>query len=160
MLHEAAHHLDTFNSDPCLMMKQRSSPHEMKLSEGGSRPRFVRRVSTNSRERWRQQNVNGAFTELRRLVPTHPPDRKLSKNEILRLASRYINFLDGVLMEQDVRGAVRGRAGSVEEEEEDGLSPTSSCDTSADGDSAASPGFPGAMDRFYIGPLPHGLSPP
>ncbi|GIX86477.1 hypothetical protein CEXT_561011 [Caerostris extrusa] len=28
---------------------------------------------TNSRERWRQQNVNGAFADLRRLVPTHPP---------------------------------------------------------------------------------------
>uniref|UniRef100_A0A8C9XTJ0 BHLH domain-containing protein n=1 Tax=Sander lucioperca TaxID=283035 RepID=A0A8C9XTJ0_SANLU len=62
---------------------------------------MVRRVSTNSRERWRQQNVNGAFTELRSLIPTHPPDRKLSKNEILRLALRYISFLDQVLTDQD-----------------------------------------------------------
>lgn len=52
---------------------------------------------TNSRERWRQQNVNGAFAELRRLVPTHPPDKKLSKNEILRLAIRYINLLSKVV---------------------------------------------------------------
>lgn len=63
---------------------------------GGPR-KIVRRVVTNSRERWRQQNVNGAFQELRRLVPTHPPDKKLSKNEILRLAIKYIKLLTNVL---------------------------------------------------------------
>lgn len=47
---------------------------------------IVRKMFTNSRERWRQQNVSGAFAELRKLVPTHPPDKKLSKNEILRMA--------------------------------------------------------------------------
>ncbi|XP_077550401.1 uncharacterized protein LOC144163339 [Haemaphysalis longicornis] len=46
---------------------------------------------------WRQQNVNGAFADLRRLVPTHPPDKKLSKNEILRLAIRYIRLLSSIL---------------------------------------------------------------
>lgn len=56
-----------------------------------------RRVFTNSRERWRQQNVNGAFAELRKLVPTHPPDKKLSKHEILRLTIRYINLLNNVV---------------------------------------------------------------
>lgn len=62
------------------------------------RPRkATRRMFTNSRERWRQQNVNGAFAELRRLVPTHPPDKKLSKNEILRLAIRYIRLLSSIL---------------------------------------------------------------
>lgn len=30
-------------------------------------------------------------------MPTHPPDRKLSKNEILRFAIRYINLLKSVL---------------------------------------------------------------
>jgi hypothetical protein len=50
---------------------------------------IVRKIFTNSRERWRQQNVSGAFAELRKLVPTHPPDKKLSKNEILRMAIRY-----------------------------------------------------------------------
>ena len=50
-------------------------------------PRLVvKKIFTNSRERWRQQNVSGAFAELRKLVPTHPPDKKLSKNEILRMA--------------------------------------------------------------------------
>ncbi|KAG0438692.1 hypothetical protein HPB47_016917 [Ixodes persulcatus] len=50
------------------------------------RPRkATRRMFTNSRERWRQQNVNGAFAELRRL------------NEILRLAIRYIRLLSSIL---------------------------------------------------------------
>ncbi|CAG2101794.1 unnamed protein product, partial [Medioppia subpectinata] len=57
----------------------------------------VRRIFTNSRERWRQQNVNGAFADLRRLVPTYPADKKLSKNEILRLAIKYIKLLMAVL---------------------------------------------------------------
>lgn len=67
----------------------------------GLQPQKVaRRVFTNSRERWRQQNVNGAFAELRKLIPTHPPDKKLSKNEILRLAMKYINFLVKLLSDQ------------------------------------------------------------
>ncbi|XP_049443479.1 T-cell acute lymphocytic leukemia protein 1 homolog [Epinephelus fuscoguttatus] len=117
-------------------MKQRWTPCELALGHG-SGPQVVRRVSTNSRERWRQQNVNGAFTELRRLIPTHPPDRKLSKNEILRLALRYINFLEQVLTEQELRAAPRGRAGSLEQEDElqGAPSPDSSCGSSADGDS-------------------------
>ncbi|KAL7743346.1 hypothetical protein ACLKA6_008327 [Drosophila palustris] len=57
----------------------------------------VRKVFTNTRERWRQQNVSGAFAELRKLVPTHPPDKKLSKNEILRSAIKYIKLLTGIL---------------------------------------------------------------
>ena len=58
--------------------------------------KVVRRIFTNSRERWRQQNVNGAFAELRKIIPTHPPDKKLSKNEILRLAIRYVVHCDSV----------------------------------------------------------------
>ncbi|KAK9518822.1 hypothetical protein VZT92_021594 [Zoarces viviparus] len=122
-------HLITVIGDPDQSLMMKASPDEIRLTNG-SRPRVVRRVSTNSRERWRQQNVNGAFAELRSLVPTHPPDRKLSKNEILHLALRYIHFLDRVLTDQDLRGGRRGRAGSVEEE-----SPSSSCESSADRDS-------------------------
>ncbi|XP_045160280.1 T-cell acute lymphocytic leukemia protein 1 homolog [Mercenaria mercenaria] len=60
-----------------------------------------RRNYTNTRERWRQQNVNTAFTELRRLLPTHPPDKKLSKSEILRFAIRYIRLLSNVVAFQE-----------------------------------------------------------
>lgn len=58
---------------------------------------YMKRLYTNSRERWRQQHVNLAFGELRKLLPTYPPERKLSKNEILRLAMKYIGFLDNLL---------------------------------------------------------------
>ncbi|KAM8865448.1 T-cell acute lymphocytic leukemia protein 2 [Synchiropus picturatus] len=61
---------------------------------------MTRKVFTNTRERWRQHNVNNAFAELRKLIPTHPPDKKLSKNEILRQAMRYINFLVQLLETQ------------------------------------------------------------
>lgn len=66
-------------------------------SFGPPRAIIARKVFTNSRERWRQQNVSGAFAELRRIVPTHPVDKKLSKNEILRASIRYIRLLTNVL---------------------------------------------------------------
>ncbi|XP_010832753.1 PREDICTED: T-cell acute lymphocytic leukemia protein 1 [Bison bison bison] len=81
-------------------VKRRPSPYEMEITDG-PHTKVVRRIFTNSRERWRQQNVNGAFAELRKLIPTHPPDKKLSKNEILRLAMKYINFLAKLLNDQD-----------------------------------------------------------
>jgi len=58
---------------------------------------FHRRLFTNSRERWRQYQVNIAFAELRKLLPTYPTDKKLSKHEILRTTMKYIRFLDKLL---------------------------------------------------------------
>lgn len=90
-----------FGLFPSGPLKRRPSLGELELEDGHHQPQKVaRRVFTNSRERWRQQNVNGAFAELRKLLPTHPPDRKLSKNEVLRLALRYIAFLLGLLRDQ------------------------------------------------------------
>ena len=43
----------------------------------------------NFRERFRQQNVSGAFADLRKLLPSHPADKKLSKSEILKLSIRW-----------------------------------------------------------------------
>ena len=60
-----------------------------------------RKVFSNHRERFRQQNVSGAFAELRRLLPTHPVDKKLSKSEILKLSIKYIKLLQGVLKWQE-----------------------------------------------------------
>lgn len=57
--------------------------------------------SSFSREKRRQEKVTHAFAALRKLVPTHPTDRKLSKNEILRLAIRYINLLSSVVEYQE-----------------------------------------------------------
>nr|XP_019939338.1 PREDICTED: max-binding protein MNT-like isoform X1 [Paralichthys olivaceus] len=97
-------------------IKRRPSSHfEMEITDSGPPQKIARRVFTNSRERWRQQNVNGAFSELRKLIPTHPPDKKLSKNEILRLAVKYINFLVTLLNDQ----AEDKSHDSAEEEAED-----------------------------------------
>ncbi|XP_063150530.1 protein lyl-1 isoform X2 [Candoia aspera] len=90
----------TFGLFPNNRLKRRPSHYEQDITEGLQPQKVARRVFTNSRERWRQQNVNGAFAELRKLIPTHPPDKKLSKNEILRLAMKYINFLVKLLSDQ------------------------------------------------------------
>ncbi|CAO2610909.1 Protein lyl-1 [Lemmus lemmus] len=89
-----------FSIFPHSRLKRRPSHGELDLAEGHQPQKVARRVFTNSRERWRQQHVNGAFAELRKLLPTHPPDRKLSKNEVLRLAMKYIGFLVRLLRDQ------------------------------------------------------------
>ena len=61
------------------------------VSEGEVRQ--ARRLLTNKRERWRQQLVNEASTNLRQLIPTFPPDKKLSKHDVLRYSGRYIVYL-------------------------------------------------------------------
>ena len=68
-----------------------------------------KRSSSSHRERYRQQNVSGAFAELRKLLPTHPLDKKLSKSEILKLSIKYIKLLQGVLHWQEQQGS-RGTA--------------------------------------------------
>ncbi|XP_066586856.1 helix-loop-helix protein 1-like isoform X2 [Prorops nasuta] len=55
------------------------------------------RTAHATRERVRVEAFNLAFAELRRLLPTLPPDKKLSKIEILRLAICYIAYLNHVL---------------------------------------------------------------
>ncbi|CAL8248167.1 unnamed protein product [Merluccius merluccius] len=107
---------------------------------------MTRKVFTNTRERWRQHNVNAAFCELRKLIPTHPPEKKLSKNEILRLAMRYINFLVQILESQSGKPAagsptalltfLRGNVERLQSNpwalasDTDASSPGSSCDSS------------------------------
>lgn len=71
--------------------------------------------------------MNGAFGELRRLVPTYPPDKKLSKNEILRLAIKYIRLLSSVLEYQN----------QEEEEEQEGQSRQQQPPSQQDGHSTA-----------------------
>ncbi|KAK6172279.1 hypothetical protein SNE40_015974 [Patella caerulea] len=55
------------------------------------------RTAHATRERVRVEAFNVAFSELRKLLPTLPPDKKLSKIEILRLAICYISYLNHVL---------------------------------------------------------------
>ncbi|MBN3307320.1 TAL1 protein, partial [Amia calva] len=131
---------DQYGLFPNNRVKRRPAPYELEMTDG-PQPKIVRRIFTNSRERWRQQNVNGAFAELRKLIPTHPPDKKLSKNEILRLAMKYINFLAKLLNDQEgvdeegPRGREAREAGLVREELlQEMLSPNSSCGSLLDGD--------------------------
>lgn len=55
------------------------------------------RTAHATRERIRVEAFNVAFTELRKFLPTLPPDKKLSKIEILKLAICYIAYLNHVL---------------------------------------------------------------
>lgn len=92
-----SHHLNSRSSSPPNQLEEtlKSAANGSSISPGGLP--VVRKIFTNTRERWRQQNVSGAFAELRKLVPTYPPDKKLSKHEILRNSIRYINLLSTVL---------------------------------------------------------------
>ncbi|XP_029110760.1 T-cell acute lymphocytic leukemia protein 1 homolog [Scleropages formosus] len=151
---------------PSSRVKRRPAPYEVEISDG-SQPKVVRRIFTNSRERWRQQNVNGAFAELRKLIPTHPPDKKLSKNEILRLAMKYINFLAKLLNDQDeVVGGGNGGARTREVHEaglgredllQDMLSPNSSCGSLLDGDGSPESFTEDQDSSAEMRPTPRGL---
>ncbi|KAK2169957.1 hypothetical protein LSH36_5g01035 [Paralvinella palmiformis] len=55
------------------------------------------RTAHASRERVRVEAFNIAFNDLRQLLPTLPPNKKLSKIEILRLAICYISYLSHIL---------------------------------------------------------------
>lgn len=105
-----------FGLFPSSRLKRRPSHCELELAEGHQPQKVARRVFTNSRERWRQQNVNGAFAELRKLLPTHPPDRKLSKNEVLRLAMKYIGFLVRLLRDQAAARPIKTERAAVSPE--------------------------------------------
>lgn len=61
----------------------------------------TQRVIANVRERQRTQSLNDAFSSLRKIIPTLPSD-KLSKIQILKLASRYIDFLYQVLQSDEM----------------------------------------------------------
>ncbi|XP_032655804.1 helix-loop-helix protein 2 [Chelonoidis abingdonii] len=79
----------------------RAALHTQQLSREEKRRR--RRATAKyrsahaTRERIRVEAFNLAFAELRKLLPTLPPDKKLSKIEILRLAICYISYLNHVL---------------------------------------------------------------
>lgn len=106
------------HSDLPLDLRNKLCRRELSADIGTHRRMSNRRVYTNTRERWRQQNVNTAFSDLRRLLPTHPPDKKLSKSEILRFAIRYIKLLSNVVEFQ--------KKDSTSDDSSDGKIPTNS----------------------------------
>ncbi|XP_049794911.1 twist-related protein 1 [Schistocerca nitens] len=76
-----------------------SSSSSLSREERRRRRRATQKYRTAhaTRERIRVEAFNVAFCELRRLLPTLPPDKKLSKIEILKLAICYIAYLNHVL---------------------------------------------------------------
>ncbi|KPI94368.1 Transcription factor 15 [Papilio xuthus] len=76
---------------------EKNVTHSVSYNSVETVPNTKQRCQANARERDRTQNVNMAFNALRLLIPTEPPDRKLSKIEILRLAGSYITHLDNQL---------------------------------------------------------------
>ena len=98
---------------PCKSRQQRHRPYESRSpsSVGTSSDddgeyevdsvvvehKRIKRMAANSRERKRMHTVNGAFDQLRELVPTYPSNRKLSKIDTLKLACSYIEDLTSLL---------------------------------------------------------------
>lgn len=67
-----------------------------------ARERNIRRLESNERERLRMHNLNGAFQELRTVIPHVEAQQKLSKIETLNLAKNYIMALTNTIC--DMRG--------------------------------------------------------
>lgn len=76
-----------------------AAPGSLSREERRRRRRATQKYRTAhaTRERIRVEAFNVAFCELRKLLPTLPPDKKLSKIEILKLAICYIAYLNHVL---------------------------------------------------------------
>lgn len=55
-----------------------------------------------ARERSRVKDLRNGFSSLQSLIPNVPPDTKLSKLDILILATNYIKFLSDLLDEDNV----------------------------------------------------------
>ncbi|KFW81317.1 T-cell acute lymphocytic leukemia protein 1, partial [Manacus vitellinus] len=131
---------DSFSMYGSNRVKRRPSPYEMEITDDWNL-RGQRRCASHF---YIPQLIPGALCDFGGLpAPEHaPPDKKLSKNEILRLAMKYINFLAKLLNDQEEEGNQRGKvnkdSGIVQEDLlQDMLSPNSSCGSSLDG--AASP---------------------
>ncbi|XP_030759980.1 helix-loop-helix protein 1 [Sitophilus oryzae] len=94
--------LQTITSCSNVVSKKKDKTSDMSMLSREERRRRRRatqkyRTAHATRERIRVEAFNVAFAELRKLLPTLPPDKKLSKIEILRLAICYIAYLNHVL---------------------------------------------------------------
>ena len=89
---------DSFHETTSNTKKKRKPQPDPNNGEDSTDSSGKPRTHANARERDRTQSVNTAFITLRTLIPTEPADRKLSKIEVLRLATSYIAHLNTVLM--------------------------------------------------------------
>uniref|UniRef100_A0A669E6G1 Transcription factor 24 n=1 Tax=Oreochromis niloticus TaxID=8128 RepID=A0A669E6G1_ORENI len=70
------------------------------LQSGGIGGRGRPAAANAARERSRVQTLRNAFLELQRTLPSVPPDTKLSKLDVLILATTYIAHLTRTLQEE------------------------------------------------------------
>ncbi|XP_030611872.1 transcription factor 24 [Archocentrus centrarchus] len=77
------------------------------LQSGGVGGRGRPAAANAARERSRVQTLRNAFLELQRTLPSVPPDTKLSKLDVLILATTYIAHLTRTLQEE---GAEEGES--------------------------------------------------
>ncbi|XP_029448565.1 transcription factor 24 [Rhinatrema bivittatum] len=107
--------------DPlCSPGRRTSDPVAAACSPGHPEPPGGRPAAANAaRERSRVQTLRQAFLELQKTLPSVPPDTKLSKLDVLILATTYIAHLTRSLQEEgaprsepgpgpEVLGALRG----------------------------------------------------
>ncbi|XP_075937030.1 transcription factor 24 [Anarhichas minor] len=74
------------------------------LQTGGLGGRGRPAAANAARERSRVQTLRSAFLELQRTLPSVPPDTKLSKLDVLILATTYIAHLTRTLQEEGEEG--------------------------------------------------------
>ncbi|XP_068588344.1 transcription factor 24 [Cebidichthys violaceus] len=74
------------------------------LQTGGLGGRGRPAAANAARERSRVQTLRTAFLELQRTLPSVPPDTKLSKLDVLILATTYIAHLTRTLQEEGEEG--------------------------------------------------------
>ncbi|KAK5850290.1 hypothetical protein PBY51_014552 [Eleginops maclovinus] len=77
-----------------------SSPDGRLQGTGGVGGRGRPAAANAARERSRVQTLRTAFLELQRTLPSVPPDTKLSKLDVLILATTYIAHLTRTLQEE------------------------------------------------------------
>lgn len=102
--HITSHHrLSSMRKLECFASSRNDGTKKISMNQSREERRKSRRATEKyrsahaSRERIRVEAFNLAFNRLRKLLPTLPPDKKLSKIEILRLAICYISYLNHVL---------------------------------------------------------------
>ncbi|XP_021418138.1 transcription factor 24 isoform X2 [Oncorhynchus mykiss] len=74
--------------------------HSRVVQAGGLGGRGRPAAANAARERSRVQTLRSAFLELQRTLPSVPPDTKLSKLDVLILATTYIAHLTRTLQEE------------------------------------------------------------
>lgn len=101
------------SSSPSPDGRRRGELHRARaLQSGGALGGRGRPAAANAaRERSRVQTLRNAFLELQRTLPSVPPDTKLSKLDVLILATTYIAHLTRTLQEE---GAEEGESKQTE----------------------------------------------